>query len=341
MRVAQPNPRIGFYGIGQYGQQAVRIAASYGWPIVAAWNRAGDKIGQDLGRVSGLATDLGVPIEDGETADFAGTGADVAIVAVTDRLASNLPLYQKLLSAGINVICHGAEAYFPFGADAHLAAQIDALAKANGVSFTGAGIWDHSRIWAGILAAGPATRIASFFHKSITDAEAANIQLMRVCGVGMTQDEFARHMGGQLGPIGGLYKLIPHHVLHALGYDVTEVVERREPVLSETPTYCRLLDETLESGRVIGTRIVATVKTREGVTAETHIELRILPEGECEHMVWEIDGMPATKVRVDRTHAVHTSAACLINRAPDVIAALPGIRVISELGVLTSKGPRG
>ena len=333
-------PRIAFFGLGQYGQAAARITAGYGWPIVAAWNRSGEKVGQDLGRVCGLERDLGVTVEDCNVTDFEASGAQVAIVAVTDRLSLNMAIYEHLLRAGINVICHGAESYFPIGADAKLAVQIDALAKENGVSFTGTGIWDHSRIWAGILAAGPATRIESFFHKSITDAEAANIQLMRVCGVGMKQDEFAQHMGGQLGPIGGLYKLIPHQVLHALGYEVTNVAERREPVLSDTPTYCRLLDETFEPGRVIGTRIVATVETREGVSAETHIELRILPAGECEHMVWHINGMPQSKVRVDRTHAVLTSAACLVNRAPDVIAAEPGIRVVSELGVLMPKGLR-
>lgn len=331
------NPRMAFFGLGQYGLEAVRIAAGYGWPIVAAWNRGGEKIGQDLGRLAGLGRDLGIMVEDCDHADLRASGADVAIVAVTDRLALNMPIYARLLGAGINVVCHGAEAYFPAGADAQLAAQIDALAKANGVSFTGTGIWDHSRIWAGILAAGPATRIDSFFHKSVTDAEAANIQLMRVCGVGMTQAEFAEHMGGQLGPIGGLYKLIPHHVLHALGYRVTAVGERREPVLSDTPTYCRLLDETFAPGRVIGTRIVASVETEEGVTAQTCIELRILPPGECEHMVWQIDGMPQSKVRVDRTQAVHTSAACLVNRAPDVFAAAPGIRLVSELGVLKPK----
>ncbi len=331
-------PRIAFYGTGQYGLEAVRIAAGYGWPIVAAWNRAGDKIGQDLGALAGLPDELGVRIEDCEIADFAACKADAAIVAVSDRLAANMPIYERLLSAGINVICHGAEAYFPAGADPVLAARIDELARAGGASFTGTGIWDHSRIWAGILAAGPATRIDSLFHKSITDAQAANLALMRVCGVGMTQDEFALHMGGQLGPIGGLYKLIPHHVLHALGYKVTRVEERREPVLSDKPVWCRLLDQELEPGTVIGTRIVATVETAEGVSAETHIELRILPEGESEHMVWEIDGMPASKVRVDRTHAVHTSAACMINRVPDVIAAAPGIRLVSELGVLKPKG---
>jgi 4-hydroxy-tetrahydrodipicolinate reductase len=34
---------------------------------------------------------------------------------------------------------------------------------------------------------------------------------------------------------------------------------------------------------------------------------------------------------------VHTSSACLVNRIPDVIAAPPGIRLVSQLGVLRHK----
>ena len=328
------NPRVAFYGFGQYGRAAARIVGDYGWPIVAGWNRAGDKVGQDIGQLCELGRDLGVEILDCDNTDFAAANADIAIVAVSDRLATNMAAYERLLGAGINVICHGAEAYFPYGANADCAAQIDALAKANGVTFTGTGIWDHSRIWAGILAAGPCTTIKSFFHKSVTDAQSANLQLMRVCGVGMTQAEFDQQMGNSHGPIGGLYKLIPHHVLHALGFTVTAVSERREPVIAKVPTYCHLLDATIDAGMVIGMRIVATVETAQGVSALTHIELRILPEGESEHMVWEIDGMPTSKVRVDRTFAVHTSAACMVNRVPDVLTAAPGIRLVSELGPL-------
>lgn len=58
--MAQKKLKLAFYGIGQYGLQAVRIAAGKGWPIVAAYNRAGDKVGKDLGRVSSLDRDLGV-----------------------------------------------------------------------------------------------------------------------------------------------------------------------------------------------------------------------------------------------------------------------------------------
>jgi 2,4-diaminopentanoate dehydrogenase len=331
---ALQDPRIVIYGAGQYGLEAARIAIGKGWPVVAALNRRGDKVGQDLGRLAGMGRDLGVIIQDCDAADYAAIDADVAIVAVTDRLKQNFPAYQRLLNAGINVICHGAEAYFPQGADPELAHEIDALATRNNVTLTGTGIWDFSRIWAGILAAGPCTEIRSLFHRSVTDAESATIPLMRVCGVSLTQEEFA---GRNMAMIGGLYKLIPHHVLYALGYTVTRVTERREPVLADKPVHCRLLDRDLEPGICLGTRIVADVDTEEGVTASTHMELRILPQGETEHMEWSIDGRPSSKVRVDRTDAVHTSAACMVNRVPDVIAAPPGIRLVSQLGPLKPK----
>jgi 4-hydroxy-tetrahydrodipicolinate reductase len=324
-------PRIAIYGTGQYGLEAARIALARGWPVVAALNRSGPKVGQDLGRLAGLERDLGVVVQDFESADYASLGADVAIVAVFDRLKQNMAAYERLMNAGINVICHGAEAYFPWGADRQLAERIDALARRNGVTFTGTGIWDFSRIWSGILIAGASTEIRSMFHRALTNAESANVAMMRVCGVSMTQEEFAAHNPAR---IGDLYKLVPHHVMHALGYDVTRVTEHREPVLSDQPVYCRLLDRHLEPGICLGIRIVSTVETSQQVTATAHSELRILSADESEHMHWSVVGKPASAIRVDRTHPVHTSAACLVNRVPDVLAADPGIRLVSELGPL-------
>ena len=163
-------------------------------------------------------------MQDCDAADYAAIDADVAIVATSDRLRQNFPAYQKLLGVGINVICHGAESYFPQGADPEMAHAIDALAKHHGVTFTGTGIWDFSRIWSGILVAGPATRIHSFFHKSVTDAQAANLPLMLVCGVSLTQEAYHETMSSKLGIIGGLYKLIPHHVFMR-----SAITSRRSP----------------------------------------------------------------------------------------------------------------
>ncbi|MBZ6384573.1 NAD(P)H-dependent amine dehydrogenase family protein [Pantoea piersonii] len=327
-------PRVIIYGVGYYGMEAVRLLVKKGWQVVAAVNRAGPKIGVDLGRLAGLNEDLGVVVQDCETADYAAMDADIALVVQTERLSLNFAAYQRLLGAGINVICHGSESYFPQGADPDLAEKIDALAKSNGVTFTGTGIWDFSRIWAGLLIAGPCTELRSLTHRSLTNAELANERMMRAYGVDMTQAEFQEKVTNVPGQLGELYKSIPAHVMHALGFTIKNVTEVREPVLSDQPVWCRTLNRYLAPGTTLGLRIIASVETVEGPSASAHIELRLLAQGESENMTWAVDGRPPSKIRIDRADGVHTSAACMVNRIPDVIAAAPGIRLISQLGPL-------
>jgi 4-hydroxy-tetrahydrodipicolinate reductase len=327
-------PRIVIYGTGQYGSIAARIALEKGWPVAAAVNRAGDKVGQDLGRLAGLGHDCGIVVQDCELADYEAIDADLAIVATTDRLAVNYPVYERLMNAGMNVICHGAESSFPMGADAALAGRIDALAKRNGVSFCGTGLWDMSRIWSGILVAGPCTRIESMFLESLTNIGAAGKHVLDVVGVGLTPDEYRRKFVDEAGPVGNIYKLIPEHVLTALGFTVTSSTEVREPVIFDEPVHCRYLQQDIEPGLAVGTRVVATVETREGVSAKTSIELRLIRDGEQEHVAWRVEGQPRSLIRVDRRGSVYSSASTMINRVRDVIAASPGIRLVSELGPL-------
>ena len=40
-------PQVAIYGAGQYALESVRIMHRKGWDIVAAYNRAGGKIGRE------------------------------------------------------------------------------------------------------------------------------------------------------------------------------------------------------------------------------------------------------------------------------------------------------
>jgi 2,4-diaminopentanoate dehydrogenase len=145
--VTTQQPRIAIYGMGQFGSKIARFAAEKDWPIAAAFNRAGAKIGQDVGRIAGLERDLGVAVQDFELADFGALEADIAVVTHRDLLRDNIAAYRRLLGAGLNVLCHGVQSYYPQCHDAALAGEIEAMAQAQGVTFTGSGIWDTSRIW--------------------------------------------------------------------------------------------------------------------------------------------------------------------------------------------------
>lgn len=329
----QQKPRIVIYGAGQFGQYIARFADQYGWEIVAVFNRAGAKVGQDIGRLAGLDRDFGVIVEDCDSADYGALDADIGVVTVDNLLTTNMPGYKRLLGAGLNVICHGTEAYYPWGCNRTAAEEIDALAKQNNVTFSGSGIWDMSRIWAGILVAGPCTELHALHHSSITDCARIGKEQMMYTGVGMTADAFREKLAGP-NTVLTTYKTIPEQVLVALGYRTTTDSVRVEPVVFDTPIYCALLERDIPAGDCVGTRIIAEVGTEQGVTAEAVIELRLFREGEVEHMFWSVDGKPASRVRTERDDSGHATAACLFNRVPDVIAAPPGIVLLSQLGPL-------
>ena len=327
-------PRIVIYGIGQFGQYIVRFAVQKGWPIVAAYNRAGAKVGQDLGQVAGLGRDIGVIVQDCDTASYDNLDADIGVVVTQNRLSLNLPAYKRLMNAGLNVLCHGSESYYPYGNDPVAAAEIDALAKKNNVTFTGSGIWDMSRIWSGILVAGPCTEIKSLFHSSITDVlrQAKNREQALQVGLGFSVEQFMEK-GLHKSPVAS-YKTIPEHVMAALGYTIANTSLRIEPVVFDTPVDCALMGGVIPAGHCVGTRILAETETREGVTAKAQIDLRLFKEGEVEHMFWSVDGKPGSRIRTERDDTGHATAACLFNRIPDVIAAPPGIVLISQMGPL-------
>jgi 2,4-diaminopentanoate dehydrogenase len=326
-------PRIAIYGAGHFGQYIARLADAKGWPVVAAYNRAGPKVGQDIGRLAGLDHDLGVIVEDCDRADYGRLQADVAVVTVSSRLDINLPGYRRLLGAGVNVVSIGGESQYPWAVDPAVADELDQLARAHGVTFTGTGMWDISRTWAALLITGNCTELRGLYHRSVTNSEAQRPETITQMGVGMSRDEFEDKVVNTPGKLGNLFPTVPHHVLSAMGYTVTGFREWREPVISDRPFHCRTLNLDLPVGSIMGTRVVIETDTAEGVRATMHVEVRLLfREGETEHMMWEVDGLPSSTITIERRDSRHATASAAFNRIPDAIAGPPGIQPASALG---------
>lgn len=335
-------PRIAIYGVGQYGAMIARLAAERGWPIAAAFNRAGPKVGQDLGRVAGLGRDLGVTIQDAETGDYGGLDADLGVVTHRDLLSANMHAYRKFLGAGLNVACHGVQSYLPQSNDPELAAEIEALCRANGVTFTGCGIWDMSRIWSGILTAGPCTELKSIHISSLTDPEGQTTSIEQIKQYCISEPVETFHARGIATNAAALAKkTIPEMVLRALGYTVLESTATIEPVVYDVPVESRY--GTFEPGLVMGVRFHCRTTTAEGVTGTGLVDQRLFLPGDVEHMFWEAQGTPRNRTRVERLDSAQATAGNLFNRIPDVIAARPGIVPVYEMGPLkptTVRWPR-
>ncbi len=335
-------PRIAIYGVGQYGAMIARLAAAKGWPIVAAFNRSGPKVGQDLGRVAGLSRDLGIVVQDCEAGDYDRLDADIGVVTHRDLLRANMDAYRRLMNAGLNIACHGVQSYLPHSNDPDAAREIEALALRNGVTFTGCGIWDMSRIWSGILTAGPCTDLQSIHISSLTDpqGQANSLQQIKQYCISDTVETF--HAKGIDQNAAALAKkTIPEMVLRALGYTIIESTATIEPVVYDVPVKTWYVPEgEFEAGLCVGVRFLCKTTTEEGVIGTGRVEQRMFLPGDVEHMYWEVEGTPRNRTRVERLDSAHATAGCLFNRIPDIIAARPGIVPVYELGPLRSTAKR-
>lgn len=327
-------PRVVIYGTGQFGCLIARKLVEKGWPVVGAVNRAGPKVGQDLGRLAGMERDLGVIVQDCETADYGAMQADIGLVVTKDAPADNMPAYTHLMQAGINVLCHGGGSMYAWDFDPESAAKIDAMARENGVTWAGGGAWDLGRVWPGILVAGACTTIESMEHHSLTNltgAPPASKRMIEAYGVGLHAESFRETMEANRSPYTFIYRTVPPHVLSGLGFTVTNTSQKIEPVFHDAPTWCSALERDIPPGEACGMKVIVAAETREGVTCTGEFVFE-LADKRSEYFSWTVHGDASNRIVFERLNAMGTTIGLMVNRIPDVINAQPGIQEVAKLG---------
>lgn len=327
--------KVLIYGVGGVGQAVARLVAERGW-AVGAVNRAGKKVGRDLGELTATPSLQGCVIADCETCDLATCGADIAVVAVHDRLSETIDHHRRLLRAGLNVICVGGESSNPIDVDPALADEIDHLARDNGVTFTGCGLWDAYRIWTLKTLAGPCTELRAIHHRSVTDVNRFGPEVVRLARIG----EDPAQLGGDGVMERSIYRVFLTQVVTSLGLDIEQVNECQEPVAFDKAVSCPALGRDIGPGQCAGLRTIIQVMTTQGVVADAEIDLRLTEAGEGEWMSWDIDGAPPVTMRLEGLDTGHATASSVVNRIPDVLAAPPGLVTTDRLAPMRFFAPR-
>jgi 4-hydroxy-tetrahydrodipicolinate reductase len=318
------------YGVGAMGSIMARLLLDKGVEIVGAVGRSPEKVGRDLGEVAGLGRPLGVTVESDPRRALAA-GADVALVSVASYLSVMFDHFRVCLEHGANVVTIEEEAVYPWGTAAELAVELDAIAKANGVTLAASGAQDV--FWLHLVGTllGASHRVDAVDGYCSWNADDYGPEVAAHCHVGESAGEFEAYIAEHGWP-DFVARATLEALVHELGLTTGRVSCTVAPVLAETDTPSRGLGRVVPAGHVLGVKDATTIETEEGPRFRFTMDGRVYREGEADVNEWRVAGEPSLHLRNDAVPTRLITCTSVVNRIPDVINAEPGLVTLDALG---------
>jgi len=318
------------YGVGAMGSIIVRLLADKGVDIVGAVGRSPEKVGRDVGDVAGLGQQLGVPVESDPNRALAA-GADIAVVSVASYLSVMRDHFAVCLENGANVVTIEEETVYPWSTAPELAAELDAIAKANGVTLAASGAQDV--FWLHLVGTllGAAHRIDAVEGRCTWNADDYGPEVAAHVHLGESPAEFERHLAEHGWP-DFVARATLEALVHELDLEVARVSCTVRPVLADEDTPSLSLGCAVPAGHLLGVVDTTTVETDEGPRFTFSMEGRVYRAGESDTNEWRVHGDPALHLRNDGVPTRLITCTSVVNRIPDVINAPPGLVTLDELG---------
>ncbi len=333
------NVKVAIWGFGAMGSgMAEVLLRKQGVDIVGVCDIHPDRVGKSMFDV------LGVPKGDRKEVVIKGDitkvikkqSADVVLLCTDSFTAKTFDKIKLIVELGINVVSTAEEMSYPKAQEPKLAAKINKLAKANGVSVLGTGINPGLMMdLLAILMTGACTDVEYVKCERVNSLSPFGPAVMEEQGVGITLEEFntqseAGHLAGHVG-----FNESVTMICDAIGWKLDKAVEQTmAPIVSNVHRKTKYAE--VLPGNVAG----CTMKGYGYVNGKLAVEMihpqQIEPELEGtntgDYVV--IKGTPNVNLsnKPEIPGGIGTIAMC-INMIPHVINARPGLHTMIDLPV--------
>lgn len=316
--------RVVLLGAGRVGRDVARLLdARPGFRVVAVHSRDSALAGTPIGGVTVTS----------EQAVALATPADAAVIATSSFLAEVVDDVRAAVEAGLNVISTAEELAFPWSTDQALADELDALARARGVSVLGRGVNPGFLFDTLVLTlTGAAWDVRQIETRRVVNLSAFSRTVLGRLGVGFAESEFESGVAaGKIhGHIGFAHTI--RLVANALGSTIVRLEETLSPLLADGPLIAEHLK--VDRGETAGflQRVEGVVGNNPWFRAELvgHLD----PEGagyEPEDTI-AIDGYAPVRASLrPGLDAQKTVAAVVANSLPRLVGAHPGLLTVADL----------
>lgn len=332
------NVRVGIWGFGAMGSgMAKMLLKKTGVEIVSVCDMHPDRVGKSiyevLGAEKGERCDVIIKSDANEA--FTDECADVVLLATDSFTKGAFDKIKLILEKKINVISTAEEMAYPKAQEPELAAKLDEIAKANGVSVLGTGINPGFVLDLLILAlTGTCEEVDYIKAARVNDLSPFGKAVMIEQGVGVTKDEFLQGVedGSIAGHVGFPESI--NMITEGIGWNLEKVIETREPIMSNV--YRKSEYAEVEAGNVAGCRQCGYGYVNGQVKIEMEHPQQILPhlEGQATGDYVSIKGIPNIDLQItpEIPGGIGTIAMC-VNSIPHIINAIPGLKTMLDIPV--------
>ena len=315
-------------GLGFIGQEIVRSAlASPEVTLVGAVDTHPQLAGRKVSELVGVSS-ASVRVESDLEAAVGRAKGAVLLHATGSRLPQVADQLLRAVRLGLHVVSSCEELAFPYLKHETLAGKLDRAAARAGVCVLGTGVNPGFVLDRLVAAAGqvcgPVRHVRA---ERVVDARTRREALQRKIGAGLTEEEFDELVEReQLGHVG----LLESAALAALGLgiDCDDFEEEIAPVVAEEDISGGAF--AVKAGRVAG--ISQTAVGLDDGQERVRLELTIALGAEPQRDRVEIDADPRVELEIKGGVAGDRATAnLLVNAAPRVAAAEPGLLTVLEL----------
>ncbi|MDN5279227.1 MAG: 2,4-diaminopentanoate dehydrogenase [Clostridiales bacterium] len=328
--------RVVQWGFGAMGSGMVKLMLEKeGIEVVGVIEKRPEVVGKDVGEALNLGKKLGIQVYSNPEEILQKDKVDVCLHAIHSFTKHVFDSLKLILERGINVVTIAEEMACPQAQEPELAAKLDEIAKANGVTILGTGVNPGFVLDQLVInLSGACLNVKRIEASRINDLSPFGKTVMETQGVGTTPEQFAAGLkdGSIVGHIGFPESI--RMISDAIGLGVDKIEETREPIISNTERETPVVK--VKPGMVAGCRHIG-IGYANGVEViklihpqQIHPEVENVDTGDYINIEGDPDIHMSIKPEIPGGKGTMAAA---VNMIPIVLKAAPGLKRMSDLPI--------
>ncbi len=320
--------RVAQFGLGPIGVETVRLASTKPWlRVIGAVDSDPAKAGRSLGQLAGVGSE-NIRVCSSLTELCRRDQPDLIFHTAVSQFAAAFEQLAPMARLGIDVVSSCEEMLFPQARAPKLARQLDALCQRSGARMVATGVNPGFVLdLLPLFLTSVCRSVRSLHVQRVVDASTRREPLQRKIGSGLSPAHARKLLPrGEIGHAGLRESL--GLLVHGLGWRLGSVTEFREVVVARREIRTQFL--SVEPGQVCGVHQLIEAKASGRI--DVSFDLQMYLDAPHPHDAIQLEGDPPLNVVLAGGVAGdEATVAALVNTAPRLLGAAPGLRLLTDL----------